>query len=243
MHNSKTKSQKLSVLAYLLLFVTISLSFYIWLSYFSEQYIFFAILIILEVILFSMIRLEFKDISAKEIALMASLATLSVVSRIMFFAIPQVKPTAAVVFIAGLSLGPGPGFIIGLLSMFLSNFVFGQTLNTPFQMLGMGLVGFIAGLFALRNLKHEFSLWLQAILAFLLVLIVYGLTVDFGTIIFAYKAQGELAIYTTLALGFPFNMAHAVASFIFVLFLSPLLSKQVSHICNKYGLFLVKMLK
>lgn len=224
----------------IIFFATIIITLFIWLQFFPDKFFIFAVIIIVETLLYSMFYMEKKNTSAKEIALMASLATLSVVGRVAFFALPQIKPTAAVVFISGLCLGKGPGFLIGLLSMFLSNFFFGHSFHTPFQMLGMALVGFFAGCFSLLNLKHKLKLWQEVSLSFVFTFLIYGLIVDASSILFLYTYQGELAIYTTLAQGVPFNLAHGLSTAIFLFFLSPLLSRQLSRVCRKYGLFMFK---
>ena len=53
---------------------------------------------------------------------------------------------AAVVIVAGMCLGPFSGYMVGALSAFLSNFLFGQGIWTPFQMVALGLVGLLAGM-------------------------------------------------------------------------------------------------
>ena len=60
--------------------------------------------------------------TAKDITLIASLTALAVVSRAVFYLVPQVKPIAAVVGVSGAVLGAKRGYLIGALSMFASNF-------------------------------------------------------------------------------------------------------------------------
>ena len=62
--------------------------------------------------------------------LLSVLTALAVVSRAVFYLIPQVKPIAAVVIVAGMCLGPFSGYMVGALSAFLSNFLFGQGIWT-----------------------------------------------------------------------------------------------------------------
>ena len=59
--------------------------------------------------------------TAKDITLIASLTALAVVSRAVFYLVPQVKPIAAVVGVSGAVLGAKRGYLIGALSMFASN--------------------------------------------------------------------------------------------------------------------------
>lgn len=91
--------------------------------------------------------------TAGEIALVSALTALAVASRAVFYLIPQFKPIGAVVIVSAVCLGARRGYIIGALSAFISNFIFGQGVWTPFQMVALGLVGFAAGLI-LKNLKQ-----------------------------------------------------------------------------------------
>ena len=57
--------------------------------------------------------------TAKDITLIASLTAIAVVSRAVFYLVPQVKPIAAVVGVSGAVLGAKRGYLIGALSMLL----------------------------------------------------------------------------------------------------------------------------
>ncbi|NCC83877.1 MAG: ECF transporter S component [Clostridia bacterium] len=218
-----------------------ALTVLLWLALFPDQYFLVAVLLVVEVLALWLLYLEFEKPSPRELALMAALATLGVAGRALFFFVPQVKPTAAIVLISGLALGKAPGFTIGLLTMFLSNFLFGQSISTPFQMLGMGLVGFAAGFFAKR--ERPLSLPLVAGLGFGLTFLLYGLLVDSGSALFLYRWQGNIGVWSVYLAGIPFNFVHALSTAAFLFFLSPLLTRQLTRICRKYGLFRSRMLE
>ncbi len=97
------------------------------------------------------LRFEERRPRAREVVVIAVLVALAVAGRAAFFMVPQFKPVAALVIIAGVALGPKTGFLVGVLSGFVSNFVFGQGPWTPFQMIGFGLVGLLAGLVFFRS--------------------------------------------------------------------------------------------
>lgn len=92
------------------------------------------------------LRFEGRKPRAREVVVIAVLVALAVAGRAAFFMVPQFKPVAALVIIAGVALGAETGFLVGVLSGFVSNFVFGQGPWTPFQMIGFGLLGLLAGL-------------------------------------------------------------------------------------------------
>ncbi|MDR3363875.1 MAG: ECF transporter S component [Clostridiales Family XIII bacterium] len=83
---------------------------------------------------------------ARELVVIAVMVAIAVAGRAAFFMVPQFKPVVALVIIAGAALGAESGFIVGALSGFVSNFIFGQGPWTPWQMFAFGMIGFIAGL-------------------------------------------------------------------------------------------------
>ena len=81
--------------------------------------------------------------------------SLAVTGRAAFFMLPQVKPVAAIVIIAGVCLGGESGFVAGAMSGFISNFFFGQEPWTPWQMFGFGIIGCLSGFLSNRGLLKK----------------------------------------------------------------------------------------
>lgn len=209
---------------------------FLWQLFFSSQtnwYVAAVILIFLSIIPF-IAEYERKKPTARQLTLTAAMIALAVVSRSVFYLVPQVKPIAAVVIVAAVCLGPMEGYIIGMLSAFLSNFIFGQGIWTPFQMVGLGLVGLIAGLvLKMDKLKS----WKLAVCGFFLAMFVYGLIVDTATVLvtvtqFSWKAV--LAVYASGVL-FDFSFGISTAVFLFI-FGMPFASK-INRINVKYEIF------
>ena len=86
--------------------------------------------------------------SAKEIALVATLAGTAAAGRVLFQAVPGVQPVTVVTVAAGAALGARAGFAVGALAALVSNFFLGQGTWTPWQMLAWGLCGVAGGLLA-----------------------------------------------------------------------------------------------
>ena len=164
-----------------------------------------------------------KPISAREMAPLSVLTALAVVSRAVFYLIPQVKPIAAVVIVAGMCLGPFSGYMVGALSAFLSNFLFGQGIWTPFQMVALGLVGLLAGM-----LLHpgRVNRWVLALVGFFLATVVYGLVVDLSTVLMTVTDFTWPAVLAVYASGAPFDLVFGGSTAVFlVLFGTPLEQK------------------
>lgn len=68
------------------------------------------------------IETERKRSRTSEIVIVSTMVTIAVVCRAAFFMLPEIKPAAAVVIISAVCLGERTGFMIGALSMFISNF-------------------------------------------------------------------------------------------------------------------------
>ena len=190
------------------------------------------------VILLSMLpffmSFEIKEISTREITLVATLIALAVVSRAAFYLIPQFKPIAAVVVVGAVCLGAQRGYIIGVFSAFISNFIFGQGYHTPFQMVALGLVGLIAGM-VFKAIKH--NKWSLSIVGFFLAFAVYGVVVDLSTIFMMYgnniTLSGVLSVY---AAGVPFSAVFGIATAIFLFLFGEPFIKKIDRINTKFGL-------
>jgi len=84
-------------------------------------------------------------LSSKEVAVVATMATLSAAGRIAFAGIPSVQPSTVLIIISGYVFGPAAGFLVGATTAFVSNVFLGQGPWTIWQMLAWGAIGAAAG--------------------------------------------------------------------------------------------------
>lgn len=223
--------------AFLYITVALSLAFIVlWQFLFADSvnYYIVSVVILIASMLPFFVSYEQKKVTARDITLTATLIALAVVSRAAFYLVPQVKPIAAVVIVSAVCLGAHKGYIVGAFSAFVSNFIFGQGMWTPFQMVALGTVGLLAGLI-FRWLKvNRYTL---SIVGFVLATVVYGAIVDMSTVLSAYgnnvTLKGALSIYASGAV-FSLVFGGATAVFIF-LFGMPFITK-IERISKKYGL-------
>lgn len=223
--------------AFLYITVALSLAFIVlWQFLFADSvnYYIVSVVILIASMLPFFVSYEQKKVTARDITLTATLIALAVVSRAAFYLIPQVKPIAAVVIVSAVCLGAHKGYIVGAFSAFVSNFIFGQGMWTPFQMVALGTVGLLAGLI-FRWLKvNRYTL---SIVGFVLATVVYGAIVDMSTVLSAYgnnvTLKGALSIYASGAV-FSLVFGGATAVFLF-LFGMPFIIK-IERISKKYGL-------
>lgn len=223
--------------AFLYITVALSLAFIVlWQFLFADSvnYYIVSVVILIASMLPFFVSYEQKKVTARDITLTATLIALAVVSRAAFYLVPQVKPIAAVVIVSAVCLGAHKGYIVGAFSAFVSNFIFGQGMWTPFQMVALGTVGLLAGLI-FRWLKvNRYTL---SIVGFVLATVVYGAIVDMSTVLSAYgnnvTLKGALSIYASGAV-FSLVFGGATAVFLF-LFGMPFITK-IERISKKYGL-------
>ena len=157
---------------------------------------------------------EKKRPDARTLVIIAVMCATCVVGRLIFFFLPQFKPVAALVIIFAVSFGPQCGFIVGSLSMFVSNFFHGQGAHTPWQMIAMGLLGFLAGLIFKNGAKHTLSVVIYGGLA---TFFIYGALVDISTILAVGDSVVTLqSVITTYIFAIPANLTHAASSVIFL---------------------------
>ena len=223
--------------AFLYITVALSLAFIVlWQFLFADSvnYYIVSVVILIASMLPFFVSYEQKKVTARDITLTSTLIALAVVSRAAFYLVPQVKPIAAVVIVSAVCLGAHKGYIVGAFSAFVSNFIFGQGMWTPFQMVALGTVGLLAGLI-FRWLKvNRYTL---SIVGFVLATVVYGAIVDMSTVLSAYgnnvTLKGALSIYASGAV-FSLVFGGATAVFLF-LFGMPFITK-IERISKKYGM-------
>ncbi|MDY6912016.1 MAG: ECF transporter S component [Chloroflexota bacterium] len=98
------------------------------------------VLVVLAIIAF-FFEFEAMAVSAKEIALVAMLGTISAALRVPFAALPALQPCTYLVICSGYVFGMVAGFMVGALTALVSNFFLGHGPWTPYQMFAWGLAG------------------------------------------------------------------------------------------------------
>ena len=193
-----------------------------------------AVILILLSLLPFFTAFERRKLKTGELVVIASAVAAAVAGRAVMSFIPQLKPTCAVVIMTGAAFGGHVGFITGSLSMLISNFIFGQGVFTPFQMLGMGLVGFFSGVifcgkpYANRRLP-------VCLVGALLTFLVYGAVVDSCSVLtMTTDASG---VWSILATGAVFNLIHAANTAVILFLLQKPVYDKFSRLRTKYGVF------
>ena len=200
-----------------------------------RSYYLLSLLVLLEIMLPFALLFEGRRPQARELVVVAVLCALGVAGRAAFFMLPQCKPVMALVILSGAALGAQTGFLVGALTMLLSNFLFGQGPWTPWQMVAMGLVGFLAGALFHSGLLRRTR---GALCAFgaLAAIFLYGALMSAQSALLWMQGLNVGILISYLLAGLPMDAVQAAATVVFLwCFSGPVLEK-LERMKLKYGL-------
>lgn len=207
----------------------------VWQVFFSNDisyYIVGSVIIILTAIPF-FVSFEKDEKTAQKISILAIMTALAVASRAVFYLIPQVKPICAVVVVCGVCFGAKSGFIVGALSAFVSNFIFGQGLWTPYQMIALGFCGLISGIVFSKITPKRISLSLYGFFA---AFVIYGIIVDLSSVFAMLNditLEGVLSVYVA---SIPFSITFGISTAVFLFLFGESFVKKILRIKLKYAI-------
>lgn len=201
----------------------------------DKRYTLISLLCLFEAMLPFFLIFEGRKPSARELIIIAVLCALSVASRALFFVLPQAKPVAAIVILSAAAFGGETGFLVGAVSMLVSNIMYGQGPWTPWQMFAMGMVGFLAGVVLKKKLIPSTPLPLALFGAFLTVVIYGGIMNTNGVLMFQANPNIKMLL-ASYAAGLPFDLIHAASSFLILLFFSKIMLSKLDRVKLKYGI-------
>ena len=207
----------------------------VWQVFFSNDisyYIVGSVIIILTAIPF-FVSFEKDEKTAQKISILAIMTALAVASRAVFYLIPQVKPICAVVVVCGVCFGAKSGFIVGALSAFVSNFIFGQGLWTPYQMIALGFCGLISGIVFSKITPKRISLSLYGFFA---AFVIYGIIVDLSSVFAMLNditLEGVLSVYVA---SIPFSLTFGISTAVFLFLFGESFVKKIMRIKLKYAI-------
>lgn len=203
---------------------------------FENYYLISCIIIILSFIPF-MVMLERRKPHAREIMLVAVLVTITVLSRAVFFMIPFFKPILAFVIISGIGLGARTGLLVGTLSAFISNFMFGQGPWTVWQMLALGLCGFLAGLiFSRRYDEGKLHTVLVCIFGFIAAVVVYGGIMDTYTALLYMGNMTKQSFFAIYLSGLPVNLILGICTVLCLALFTKSMARKLRRVKYKYNM-------
>ena len=201
----------------------------------GKKYYFISLLIVLEAMLPFFLTFEARRPQARELVVIAVLCAIGVAGRAAFFMLPQFKPVMAVAIIAGVALGGETGFLVGSVTMLVSNIMFAQGPWTPWQMFCMGIIGHLAGILYQKGLlrRTRGSLCVYGALS---AIVIYGGIMDPVSALMWSSGLNWKILLTYYVSGFPMNCIHAAATWLFLWFAAEPMLEKLERVKTKYGL-------
>lgn len=208
------------------------------------------ILVFFSLIFFALYhKLKERALNSKEIVFIAIYSAFTAISRIPFIAIPSVQPCSFLIFSAGIVFGPIIGFMIGLNTALLSNFIAGQGPWTLYQIIAWGFIGMVGGMLSksqnqlIENFDQRIVIqksWFKKLKFFLfrvgisslifLLGLVYGLIMNIWSwLILEPPLTLEKFLIVYIA-SFPYDILHGISNIVFFW----LFGSQTLHILTRY---------
>ena len=212
--------------------LTVGISWYMG----DRKYYIASVLIMIYSIIPFFAGFESRKPQARELVTLAVMCAIAVASRAAFIWAPNFKPIGGITMITAMAFGPQAGFMTGSLSLIVSDMIFGQGPWTPWQMFSFGLLGFISGLLARKGILTEKRPLIDAVIGFLLMVLVVGPILDtcaIFTMAQMINTESVLAVYLA---GLPVNISQGTAVFLCVLLLTRPMMNKLERIKTKYGM-------
>jgi energy-coupling factor transport system substrate-specific component len=172
----------------------------------------------------------------RSLTLMACLTGLNVAARIVLAGgPPNVKPVAFLCITAGIIGSPVTGFVVGLMTMLISDIYFGAGYWTIINSASMAFIGFLAGL--LWNRRVNIARTELAVGGFLLTAIYDIATSVIPAWIFGYSWWiAVLLLYVPFLAGFgvvyPFGFVHELTTAVLMVAIGPTLISRVGQLVS-----------
>lgn len=226
---------KKSYIATLLVFLLlIPATLYLGTQLTGRSYYITGTLIIMELMLPFIMAFEGRKPQARELVVIAVLCAIAVAGRVAI-PIPNFKAAFALIMIAGIAFGPETGFMVGAITALASNFFYGQGSYTPWQMMGYGAGGMLAG-FCFCKGRLPRKPWVMAVFGFFSVILWVGPLLDCAHIFLMFSHMNWASVIANFISGFYVNTSQAICTALTMLLLGKPLLEKLDRIKVKYGM-------
>ncbi len=232
----KRRLSRRTVMAAVLILLLIPVTLFVGEAYLGgRKYYSIALLVLLECMIPFFLIFEGRKPQARELVIIAVLCAIGVAGRAAFFMLPEFKPVMALVIISGIAFGGETGFLVGAVTMLVSNILYSQGPWTPWQMFAMGIIGFLAGLLFRKGLLRRTRLSM-CIFGAVCAIVIYGGIMNPAAALIWLGRLDKKILLTYYVTGFPVDCVHAAATWIFLWFGAEPMLEKLDRIKVKYGL-------
>ena len=234
--SKKNKLSKRTAAAAVMILLLIPLTIFIGTTYLDDQkYLFISLLVLLECMTPFFLVFEGRKPQARELVIIAVLCAIAIAGRTLFIALPEVKPVLAIVIISGVAFGGETGFMVGAVTMLVSNIYFGQGAWTPWQMFAAGIIGFLAGVLFGKGFLPR-SRGVLCVFGFIVTVVIYGGIMNFSTLILTRAPVNFQTITAYMLQGLPLDIIHGFSTFAVLFLLAEPMLEKLDRVKVKYGL-------
>jgi len=231
------KLSKRTLVATVLIVLCIPLTIFAGVMYLGNQhYNVTAMLVLMECVVPFFLVFESRKPKARELVTIAVLCAIGIAGRSAFFMLPQFKPVLALVIISGVAFGGETGFLVGAVTMMVSNVLFSQGPWMPWQMFSMGIIGFLAGVLFRKGFLRRTRGSLATFGAFAAVIIYGGIMNPAAALMYNSQTINWEMLKAYYVSGLPMDLIHAAATVIFILIAAEPMLEKLDRIKVKYGL-------
>ena len=152
----------------------------------------------------------------RRLSLIAMLSSLSFVGRMMFTFLPNVQPTTVIIILVAMYLGSYDGWLVAMVSIFISNLYLGMGVWTIAQLISFSSIILLIHIFKKMNLNIRY---------YPLVALISGLVYGFVISLVQAPFFGWVSFFPYYLSGLPYDFNHAIGNYLFFIILHPPLSK------------------
>ena len=233
----KRNLSKRTIASAILILLFIPLTIFAGIFYLEDRsYSLIASLVLVECMLPFVLIFEGRKPKARELVTIAVICAIGIAGRSMFFMLPQFKPVLALSIIAGVAFGGESGFLVGAMTMLVSNILFSHGPWTPWQMFAMGIIGFLAGVLFKKGWLRRTRGSLAVFGAFAAVIIYGGIMNPAAAFMVSSENITLKVLYAYYITGLPMDLIHAFSTVLFILLAGEPMLEKMDRIKVKYGL-------
>ncbi len=197
------------------------------------NYLFYCTIIF---VIIAFILFEITTNKIEILVLVALLASLASVGRILFSQIPSVQPSSFIVISSGLILSPIPALAVGVITAFSSSLVLGFGTYTFYQAFLWGLMGLIPSLCKKVFIKNDKILLPTIVIYSFFSGIIFGFVMNLSYFSFM-NIDFDLKSYVALCISsLPMDIAHGLSTTLLFILTGTRFINILKRISNKYCL-------
>ncbi|MCM1114467.1 MAG: ATP-binding cassette domain-containing protein [Clostridium sp.] len=237
LQKNNRKLSKRTITAVIMIILLIPLTLFIGTAYVdAKQYYLTTLAVLIECMLPFFMVFEGRKPKSRELVIIAVLCAINIAGRATFFMFPQFKPIIALTIISGVALGGETGFLVGAVTMLISNMMFAQGPWTPWQMFAMGIIGFLAGILYQKGWLKRSRISLSVFGAISAIIIYGGIMNPASALIWSSEALNWNIIISYYVTGLPLDCIQAIGTVVFLWIVSEPMLEKLDRIKVKYGL-------